>query len=151
MFPSVVYTTFQVTTLKHMRAAYEELSVGYKKLLSASELFERDSAPPVVHVTPTKASAPVAQPVSKQAAPKAGMLSEEDDACVASTSPPLAAAAAAASSLVPHRPSSSKSSSGQNRGTIAAVVNQQNSASRAGVIALGDSGGSGDLTFLTNS
>lgn len=71
--------------MKQIRLAYDELSSGYRKLLTASELYNRDTAPPVQR--PREEEPTRAQPVkplsplgdTRKLAPKAGRLSEHDD------------------------------------------------------------------------
>ena len=74
----------QVSTLKQIRASYEELSTGYKKLLLASELYDRDTAPPVRKEKSVE-SLPVVKeevkPVPEQISqpPRAAVISDEAD------------------------------------------------------------------------
>eukprot|EP01032_Pedospumella_encystans_P022712 gene22712-25729_t len=73
----------QVSTLKQIRASYEELSTGYKKLLLASELYDRDTAPPVRKERSVE-SLPVVKeevkPVPEQISqPRAAVISDEAD------------------------------------------------------------------------
>ncbi len=70
-----------MSTLKQIRASYEELSTGYKKLLLASELYDRDTAPPVrkeksLESLPTvkEEVKPAAEQVSQ---PRAAVISDE--------------------------------------------------------------------------
>ena len=98
-----------MSTLKQMRAAYDDLSAGYKKLLSASELYDRDTAAPPVHtvckqppVVKVDASPPPKPSPPRKFAPKTGLISEEDDF--------------SGEHIVPQRPTTERGSSrGSNR------------------------------------
>lgn len=130
-------------TLKQIRSAYDELSSGYRKLLSASELYDRDTAPPQAHPLPQLQPQPQPQPqpepvkpaeVSpvkpsppRKSAPKAAVISEED--------------ADLANVLVPQRPTSSKNSRGASRSTIAAISHAPPAGSYAAAV--------NSMTFLT--
>jgi hypothetical protein len=110
----------QVSTLKQIRSAYDELSSGYRKLLTASELYNRDTAPPQQRVKePTAEPVPLQEPPkhhsppARKLAPKAGVLSEQDDTGLLSDAHSRPAEAAAVTSpgsghvLVPMRPQGS--------------------------------------------
>lgn len=129
--------------MKQIRTAYDELSTGYRKLLSASDLYDRDTAAPTPHphpepetetevqVSPAKSEADTARykssPVRKLA-PKAAVLSEED---AFSTNTPL----------IPQRPTSSKNSRSASRSTLLATT--------TAVTTEDPAGHSGNVTFLT--
>ena len=75
----------QVNTLKQIRSAYDELSTGYQKLLTASELFNRDT---LLQVDPEGAAAGAqrahpegvaASPLQMRTVRKAGLLSEGEE------------------------------------------------------------------------
>ena len=75
----------QVNTLKQIRSAYDELSTGYQKLLTASELFNRDT---LLQVDPEGVAAGaqrahpegvVASPLQMRTVRKAGLLSEGEE------------------------------------------------------------------------
>ncbi len=71
----------QMNTLKEIRASYDELSSGYKKLLQASEQFDRESARP--EQSPSKEEhlrAATPPPESFHYEPKGGLICEEDTA-----------------------------------------------------------------------
>jgi hypothetical protein len=111
----------QVSTLKQIRSAYDELSSGYRKLLTASELYNRDTAPPQQRLKePAAEPVPLQEPPkhhsppARKLAPKSGVLSEQDDTGLLSDahSGPAAEAAAVTSPgtgqvLVPMRPQGS--------------------------------------------
>jgi hypothetical protein len=107
----------QMSTLKQIRAAYDELSTGYHKLLTASELYQRDAAQPSPHRNPNQlaptpeksAPEPVRISPVRKFAPKAGVLSEQDESNDADNDD---SAGSGALPLMPVRPSSVKSSSG---------------------------------------
>jgi hypothetical protein len=115
----------QVSTLKQIRSAYDELSSGYRKLLTASELYNRDTAPPQQRLKePASEPSPPQEPPkhhsppARKLAPKAGVLSEQDDTGLVSdaSSGPAAEASAVTSPgsgqvLVPMRPQGSAGSS----------------------------------------
>jgi len=76
-----------VSTLKQIRSSYEELSAGYKKLLQASELYDRDAAPPgrlprqlAPSATTTSTDEPgrAPTPPEQKLAPRAAQISSED-------------------------------------------------------------------------
>lgn len=103
----------QVSTLKQIRTAYDELSSGYRKLLTASELYDRDAAPPQplpakpAEVSPAKPEPEKVHRPSpvRKLAPKAAVISDDD--------------AYLTNMLIPQRPTSSKNS----RGTMRAGSN----------------------------
>lgn len=88
-----------MNTLKQIRASYEELSTGYKKLLHASELYDRDTAPPVrreksIEFLPAMKEDVKPEP-EQVSQPRAAMISDE---------------AEEAAYVSPQRPVSSRSS-----------------------------------------
>lgn len=94
----------QVSTLKQIRSSYEELSAGYKKLLQASELYDRDTAPPVRQPRELPASSSSMEeqesgraptPPEQKIAPRAAQICEDGEYNYTS----------------PQRPQSSRSSS----------------------------------------
>ena len=118
----------QVHTLKQTRAAYDELSAGYKKLLAASGLYDRDNAAAAVQKPkekPLEASPPPKpNPAAfvRKMAPKAGLLNEGDDYY---------------STLVPQQPAATKSTRPSSRGGFNIKESFQD-----------DSGG--NMTFITH-
>lgn len=93
----------QVSTLKQIRSSYEELSAGYKKLLQASELYDRDTAPPVRQPRELSVSSSIEEqeagraptPPEQKIAPRAAQMCEDGEYNYTS----------------PQRPQSSRSSS----------------------------------------
>ena len=74
----------QVSTLKQIRSSYEELSAGYKKLLQASELYDRDTAPPVrlpreLISSSTDEPGRAPTPPEQKLAPRAAQISEDGE------------------------------------------------------------------------
>ncbi len=121
-----------MSTLKQIRAAYDELSTGYHKLLTASELYQRDTAqpspqrqaaPPPQHQlapTPEKSdSTPVKISPARKFAPKAGMLSEQDESNDADNyDSGETSGGSGGLPLIPVRPTSVKSSSGSRTSSV---------------------------------